>query len=299
MPARFSAYPPDRAAVMRVLDDDRRYDVGRAADCELQLDHGSVSRRHAQLAQQGDSPWHLTDLGSKNGLRVDGRLVSAASFSAPTWFAIGDVYCWLEPMSSETARDAAAFAEVRRSTSRALSQQLHQAGSVELLLGQTLDAVLELSQFGRGFVLYGGSVAELRVRATQGIAEAELGRSGFSGSAGSLERCLAERRCVICCDTSDSPWLGARPSVVLGGIRALVCVPLLFGEELLGVVYADSRSPGPLLTEFDLELIEGIAQQAAAALAAARLRGAMDELIDAAGAAGIAAPRWRDLRPQG
>lgn len=297
MPARFSAYPPDRAAVVRVLEDDRRYEVGRAPVCELQLDHSSVSRRHAEITQEG-SAWRLTDLGSKNGLRVDGRLVDQADFSAPTWFAIGDVYCWLEPLSAETARDAAAFAEVRRSTSRALSQQLQQAHSIDLLLGQTLDAVLELSQLERGFVLYGTSTAELRVRATQGMASAELGRNTFSGSAGSLERCLDQRRCVICCDTSDSPWLGARPSVVLGGIRALVCVPLLLGEELLGAIYADSRSPGPVLTEFDLELVQGVAQQAAAALAAARLRGAVDELLDAADAAGVGAPRWRDLRPQ-
>jgi hypothetical protein len=297
MPARFSAYPPDRAVVVRVLEDDQRYSVGRAAACEVQLDHGSVSRHHAEVAGGGDT-WRLIDLGSKNGLRVDGRLVSEATLSSPTWFAIGDVYCWLEPLSAQTVRDAAAFAEVRRSTSRALSQQLHHVVGVEALLRQTLDAVLELSQLERGFVLYGATPAELRVRATQGLQRDELAQRAFAGSAGSLERCMVERRSTICCDTSDSPWLGARPSIVLGGIRALVCVPVIFGDELLGAIYADSRHPGPLLTEFDLELIESVAQQAGAALAAARLRGAVDELIDAANDAGLAAPHWSDLRPQ-
>jgi GAF domain-containing protein len=230
-------------------------------------------------------------------LRVDGRLVSQASLSSPTWFAIGDVYCWLEPLSAETARDAAAFAEVRRSTSRALSQQLHYVLGVESLLQQTLDAVLEMSQLERGFVLYGQAGEDLRVRAVRGLRHEELAGRGFAGSAGSVERCLAARRSVICCDTSDSPWLGARPSVVLGGIRSLVCVPLLLGEELLGAIYADSRSAGPLLTEFDLELIEGMAQQGSAALAAARLRGAVQDLLDAARDAGVSAPRWMDLRP--
>jgi len=296
MPARFSAYPPDRAAVVRVLADAERYSVGRTAACELQLDHASVSRVHAEILFE-DGGWRLIDLGSKNGLRVDGRLVSQASLGSPTWFAIGDVYCWLEPLSAETARDAAAFAEVRRSTSRALSQQLHHVFGVEPLLQQTLSAVLEMSQLERGFVLYGDR-GDLRVRAVHGLRHAELGGRSFAGSAGSVERCLAGRHSVICCDTSDSPWLGARPSVVLGGIRALVCVPLLLGEELLGAIYADSRSAGPLLTEFDLELIEGMAQQAAAALAAARLRGAVDELLQAARDAGAHAPLWDDLRPR-
>ncbi|TDR43204.1 GAF domain-containing protein [Tahibacter aquaticus] len=297
MPARFSAYPPDRAVVVRILDDSQRYQVGRTAVCEVQLDHSSVSRMHAEIVQEG-GVWRLTDLGSKNGMRVDGRLVSEASLSSPTWFAIGDVYCWLEPMSAQTARDAAAFADVRRSTSRALSQQLQQVHSVDLLLRQVLDAVLELSQLERGFVLYGASPAELHVRATQGMDRTDLSRSSFSGSAGSLERCMAERRSVICCDTSDSPWLGARPSVVLGGIRALVCVPLLLGQEILGAIYADSRSPGPLLTEFDMELVEGVAHQGAAALAAARLRGAVDELRRAANEAGVASLHWNELRPR-
>jgi GAF domain-containing protein len=294
MPARFSAYPPDRAAIVRVFEDDQRYSVGRASACEVQLDHGSVSRHHAEVAGGGDS-WRLVDLGSKNGLRVDGRLVSEATLNSPTWFAIGDVYCWLEPMSAETARDAAAFADVRRSTSRALSQQLHHVSGVDLLLRQTLDAVLELSQLERGFVLYGGIPGELRVRAVHGLQREEFTQRTFAGSVGSLQRCITERRSIICCDTSDSPWLGARPSVVLGGIRALVCIPVVFGDDLLGAVYADSRQPGPVLTEFDLELIEGVAQQAGAALAAARLRGAVDELIEAANDAGMAAPRWNDI----
>ncbi|HSX59392.1 MAG TPA: GAF domain-containing protein [Tahibacter sp.] len=297
MPARFSAYPPDRAVVVRVFDDGTRYSVGRAPGCEVVLDHGSVSRHHAEVSADGEA-WRLTDLGSKNGLRVDGRLVSEAVLNSPTWFAIGDVYCWLEPLSAETARDAAAFAEVRRSTSRALSQQLQPALGVDALLRQTLDAVLELSQLERGFVLYGSTAETLSVRAAQGLARDDLTHRKFAGSAGSLERCMAERRSVICCDTSDSPWLGARPSVVLGGIRAVVCVPVVFGDELLGAVYADSRNPGPLLTEFDLELIEGVAQQAGAALAAAQLRGAVDALLDAAGEAGIPAPRWDEIRPR-
>ncbi|GMV28585.1 MAG: hypothetical protein AMXMBFR59_07100 [Rhodanobacteraceae bacterium] len=297
MPARFSAYPPDRAVVVRVLEDAQRYSVGRAQACAVRLDHDSVSRHHAEIVGNGDG-WRLIDLGSKNGLRVDGRRVADAMLTSPAWFAIGDVYCWLEPLTAEGARDAAAFADVRRSTSRALSQQLHQVVGVEPLLRQTLDAVLELARLERGFVLYGPTATELRVRASQGLRHDEVAQAAFAGSAGCLERCMAARRSIVCCDTSDSPWLGARPSIVLGGIRALVCVPVIVGDELLGAVYADSRQPEPLLTELDLELIEGVALQAGAALAAARLRGEVDALIDAVNEAGLAAPRWSNLRPQ-
>ena len=83
-------------------------------------------------------------------------------------------------------------------------------------------------------------------------------RNRFSGSVTAVDRALAERQSVVCCDTNDSPWLGVRPSVRLGGIRALVCVPLQIQGDAMGVVYADSRKPGPPITELDLELISNI-----------------------------------------
>jgi GAF domain-containing protein len=296
MPAQFSAYPPDRAAVVRVLDDDAVYDVGRSPECELCLDHVSVSRFHAQIERQ-DGEWTLTDTGSKNGLRVDGHLVARATLARPTWFAVGDVYCWLEPLTAEAAAAVAAYGEVRRSISRALSQRLQRVNGVEPLLQHTLDAVLELSGMQRGFALYGEPGDVLRIRARRGIEAADIKRHSFSGSAGAVERCVATRESVICCDTSDSPWLGARPSVQLGGIRALVCVPIPLEDGAVGAIYADSHRPGPILTELDLEIIENVGQHAAAAIAAVRLRGEVDALLDAASEAGVESPRWDEIRP--
>ncbi len=108
----------------------------------------------------------------------------------------------------------------------------------------------------------------MRVRASRGLAIEDLARQGFSGSVAAVDRALAERQSIVCCDTSDSPWLGIRPSVRLGGIRALVCVPLQVQGDAVGVVYADSRKPGPPITELDMELIGNVADHAAAALAA-------------------------------
>ena len=46
--------------------------IGRAAHCDLVLWHESVSREHSEVHRAGDS-WIVTDLGSKNGLRVNGE----------------------------------------------------------------------------------------------------------------------------------------------------------------------------------------------------------------------------------
>jgi GAF domain/FHA domain len=295
MPARFSAYPADSPALIRLLDDFTPYRIGRALDCELCLDHFSISRFHAEL-RGGDRGWTLRDIGSKNGLRVDGHLTQQTTMNKATWFAVGDVYCWLELLDSPAAAAFLAQNERRRSVSRSLSARLSSNMGIATLIPQTLDAVLELAGLERGFVLYANAGQPLRVCASRGVAVDEIADRNFSGSATAVERALAERQSVVCCDTHDSPWLGIRPSVRLGGIRALVCVPISAGSDTLGVVYADSRKPGPPITELDLELINNVASQAATALAARQLQGEVADFLDAAVDAGLHAPLWAELR---
>ena len=294
MPARFSAYPPDSAALVRLLDDGTPYRIGRAPDCELCVDHFSVSRFHAELRGTRNG-WSLHDIGSKNGLRVDGQLVRQATLDKTTWFTAGDVYCWFELLDAATADAAKSQVEHRRSTSRSLSAKIAAHTDAATLIPQTLDLILELSGLERGFVLYAPQGQPLRVHASRGINTEEIGARGFSGSVTAVQRALDERRSIVCCDTDQAPWLGARPSVRLGGIRALVCVPLQVRGDALGVVYADSRNPGPPITDLDIELLATVAEHASAALAARQLQGELVDFLRDAERAGIAAPRWDDL----
>jgi hypothetical protein len=293
MPARLTAYLPDGAAAVRLLDDGV-HRIGRASTCELRIEHASVSRFHAEIEARGEH-WLLRDTGSKNGLRVDGHMVRSAEFQRPTWFSIGDVQCSFEPL------DAAAMAAHRqtglnrRSTTQALSERLRDpAIGVATLIPQMLDMVLQLSGLDRGFVLYADAGEPLRVHARRALRTADFAGDRFAGSAAAVDRALEERRSVVCCDTSDSPWLAQRPSVRLGGIRAVICTPLPMQDGSRGVIYADSRAPGPAVTELDLELVEHVAHTAATALETARLRDRIAGFIDAL--SGADAPLWNELR---
>jgi len=48
--------------------------IGRSRDCDIVLDDSNVSRRHAEISPSGQS-WLIQDLGSTNGVRVNGRAV--------------------------------------------------------------------------------------------------------------------------------------------------------------------------------------------------------------------------------
>ncbi|HEX6831964.1 MAG TPA: GAF domain-containing protein [Rudaea sp.] len=298
MPARFNAYPPDRAALVRLLEENRTYRIGRAADCELHIDHPSISRFHAELQSDADETWSLHDTGSKNGVRVDGHMVSKANLARTSWFAIGDVYCSLERLDPAAADLQRAQEENRRGTSRWLSSRLSPSLGIGTLIAQTLDIVIELAGLDRGFILFAPEGEPLRVHASRGLPARDIAKADFAGSVTAVERALTSGQSVVCCDTNESPWLGARPSVRLGGIRGIVCAPLRIGDNTLGVIYADSRTPGPPVTELDLELIENVAGHAAAALATRQLRGDMADVLRSAADAGMIAPRWDELLRQ-
>ena len=52
--------------------------VGRSRDCDLVLDDPNVSRHHAELRQEGDG-WVVSDMGSTNGIKVNGSRVESAA----------------------------------------------------------------------------------------------------------------------------------------------------------------------------------------------------------------------------
>ncbi len=52
--------------------DGKRAVIGRSKDCDVQLEDANVSRRHAELRQEGAAYW-IVDLDSTNGLEVNGH----------------------------------------------------------------------------------------------------------------------------------------------------------------------------------------------------------------------------------
>jgi len=52
--------------------------IGRLPECAVTLDDASVSRRHARVERDGDG-WSITDLGSTNGVKVNGESVRSAT----------------------------------------------------------------------------------------------------------------------------------------------------------------------------------------------------------------------------
>lgn len=68
--------------------DNRRIVLGRSRECDIQVEDANVSRRHAELRQEGASYW-IVDLESTNGIEVNGRRVKRAKLESGDTFTVG------------------------------------------------------------------------------------------------------------------------------------------------------------------------------------------------------------------
>jgi hypothetical protein len=68
--------------------DKRRTVIGRSKECDIQLPDPNVSRRHAELRQEGTAYW-LVDLDSTNGVVVNGRRLKRAKLESGDRITVG------------------------------------------------------------------------------------------------------------------------------------------------------------------------------------------------------------------
>jgi Protein of unknown function (DUF3662)/FHA domain len=95
-----AAAPAPEAAVVATRAvvglDDRRYvldgpqaTIGRSKSADCVLGDPNVSRRHAELRRSQTGDWTIADLGSTNGVKVNGRRVSSTRLSPGDQVTLG------------------------------------------------------------------------------------------------------------------------------------------------------------------------------------------------------------------
>jgi pSer/pThr/pTyr-binding forkhead associated (FHA) protein len=282
MPARLTIHFPAGPAREVILPEERETVVGRGPEHGVRVDDDRVSRRHAVLTS-GPAGWTVADLGSKNGTQVDGVPVEppekTARLAERSWISFGGLIArfevvqgTVEALQQERTRRLTTVLEVQR--------ELDPGVGLQELLARAVASMLTLTNAERGFLLLAREDGELEVAARSGISWDDLRSAEFGGSAGAVERALASGQAVVSSDARMDAELGGRASVVAGGIRALLCVPVQALDRRIGVMYADSRKPGAAFTELDLEILEALAAQAGLAIEVARLNGELHGLAE-------------------
>ncbi|MFH1074329.1 MAG: GAF domain-containing protein, partial [Candidatus Firestonebacteria bacterium] len=156
-------------------------------------------------------------------------------------------------------------------TGRSLSSIL----DMEELLEKIVDCTIELTGAERGVLfLYPEDReedSELEIKVTRNIEKVSEEEEKFLVSRSVIRRVIAEKKAIIIEDAAFDEDLSSRQSVVISGLRSILCSPIIVRGEILGVIYLDNRLVSGLFTKEDLMALDLISSQAGISIENARL----------------------------
>jgi sigma-B regulation protein RsbU (phosphoserine phosphatase) len=251
------------------------FTIGRSSDTQLQLNDAHVSRRHAELVQEG-ATWHVRDLGSRGGTFVNDAKVDAVALKPGDRIRIGDTELRIE--TGESSALTSGHFDFRQVN--ALLAGLRALGSGQVLdevLAIVLDSTLELTGAERGFILLAEPGAQLVQRLARG-------RGGITLTSAQTSKRIPDEVFTtgvdrIVSDLLDDANASRHGGTLALGIRHVLCTPLKVaqygaeqasdgGERRIGVLYLDSREKGYLQAA---GVLHALAAEAAVVIENARL----------------------------
>jgi phosphoserine phosphatase RsbU/P len=156
-----------------------------------------------------------------------------------------------------------------------LSQTFNSSLDLDEVLNRVMDEVISATRAERGFVMlkedaFGGG-EKLSFRVARGLDHSTIDDPEFQISRSIVERVAEEGQPVLTSDAQTDSRFNLRQSVMILGLRSILCVPLIVKERNLGVIYVDNRLHAGIFTQADLDLLSAIASSAAIAIENARL----------------------------
>ena len=141
----------------------------------------------------------------------------------------------------------------------------------ERVLDEVMDSVIALMRAERGLIMLRDERNEFPVEAARGMDHVSLEGDDFFVSNTIVRRVAETGKPVLTTNAQNDPRFEQQKSVVEQNLRSILCVPLKLKDEIIGVIFVDSRVYSGLFEESDLEILSAFADQAAVAIDNARL----------------------------
>lgn len=152
-----------------------------------------------------------------------------------------------------------------------LSQTFNSSLDLDEVLNRVIDEVIEILHAERGFVMLFGPDGSQTFSVARGLDRKTIDQPQFQVSQSIVRRVAGDGQPVLTSDAQADSRFNMRQSIMLLGLRSILCVPLKVKDQVKGVVYADNRFEVGIFTQADLDLLSAIASIAAIAVENARL----------------------------
>ena len=152
-----------------------------------------------------------------------------------------------------------------------LSQTFNSSLDLDEVLNRVMDEVIAATQAERGFVTLRGDDGDLDFRVARGLDQTTIDDPQFQISRSVVEEVAQKGEPVLTSNAQQDERFSARHSVMILGLRSIICAPLKVKDAVTGVIYVDNRLQAGIFTQEDLELLSTLASSAAIAIENARL----------------------------
>ncbi len=157
---------------------------------------------------------------------------------------------------------------------RALAEITHLLNSsleLDVVLTEVVDTAISLIGAERGYIMLRDESGQMRFYVARNARRHTLDESKFTVSSTIVTQAAETRQPVVTQDALMDMRFDAQKSIVLHAPRSVICVPLIYKDSVIGVLYADNRRVPNLFGEREAALLVAFANQAAVAIENARM----------------------------
>ena len=240
--------------------------IGHDRENDISLEDPEVGPTHAILKLDAGR-FILVDQSRSFPILVNGRKTRKHVLEHGDQVQMGSSQLrfnlWDEPSQSleitaaeEPASELAAYQRLAN-----FSERLTESDDIDSLLEALMDEVIDLTGANKGFLLL-NSGDELKVKTARNINRETIDSSQVHMSDSIVQQVLESRGAVIVSDALNDTLFCASASVVQLRLCSVMCVPLIFGGTLLGVLYGGNDNVVNLFGQATLDILSVFASQA-------------------------------------
>lgn len=257
--------------------------IGRNAENDIALADQLVSRRHARVWIRGES-LHVEDLGSRNGIEVNGARVEKGLLHEGDVLGVGNASFRVAKCSDSSLgqtiitpdKAAALYASILEDSGDKRLVVLYKAAQLlgtifdlDELLAKILDLIFEALPVRRGFALTIEAPGKSPdIRATRSSAP---DAQGPPLSHTLINHVLTRNEAMLTMDAQEDSRFDVSASIMGHDIRSAMCAPLHGRTDVVGAIYVDSGATPTRFARPDLELLTAIARVVGVAVENAHL----------------------------
>lgn len=152
-----------------------------------------------------------------------------------------------------------------------LSQDFNTSLELDEVLNRVIDEIIKILHAERGFIMLFEPDGSQTFSVARGLDRKTIDQPQSQVSQSVVHKVASEGMPILTSDAQSDERFNMRQSVMLLGLRSILCVPLKVKDQVRGVVYADNRFTAGIFTTADLDLLNAIASIAAISIENARL----------------------------